>query len=126
MLLREPLEFQVSYYNWRMMDNIAKGLGTYNFDLHFRALQRNFMAEFLLSRWLEIPRASLLVMSEEKKYNCLNRMLAGFWFVGAHSDCDRLIAQIGRDLGVPATARRRNTAAELQAQTGWRPLTSIR
>ncbi len=106
------------------MDNIAKGLGTYSFGLHFRALQRNFMAEFLLSRWLEIPRALLLVMSDDQKYSRLSQVLAGFWFVGAHSDCDRLIAQIGPDLGVPATARRRNTAAELQAQTGWRPLTS--
>jgi TPR repeat len=124
LLLRDPLEFHVSYYNWRMMDNIAKGLGTYSFDLHFRALQSNFMADLLLSRWLEIPRRARLVMADNKKYRILNRMLAGFWFVGAHTDCDRVIAAIGPGVGVPPAAPRRNTAAELQAQTGWPLLTS--
>ena len=106
------------------MDNIAKGLGTYSFDIHLRALRRNFMTDFLLSRWLRIGRRSLLVMTDEQKYQRLNRMLAGFWFVGAHTDCDRLIAEIAPGLGVPPTAPRRNTAVELQAQTGWRLLTS--
>ncbi len=85
LLLRDPLEFHVSYYNWSMMDNISKGLGTYSFDLHFRALQPNFMADFLLSRWLEIPRRARLLMADEQKYRILNQMLAGVlvcW--GAH------------------------------------------
>ncbi|HEY2538758.1 MAG TPA: tetratricopeptide repeat protein [Stellaceae bacterium] len=124
LLLRDPLEFHVSYYNWSMMDNIAKGLGTYSFDLHFRALQPNFMADFLLSRWLEIPRRARLLMADEQKHRILNQMLAGFWFVGEHTDCDRVIAAIAPDLGVPPAAPRRNTAAELQAQTGWRLVTS--
>ncbi len=51
-------------------------------------------------------------------------MLAGFWFVGAHTDCDRLVDAIGADLGVPPLARPRNTSAELQAQTGWRLVTA--
>ena len=89
LLLRDPLEFQISYYNWTMMDNIAKGLATYSFDLHFRALQPNFMADFLLSRWLEIPRRARLLMADEQKYRILKQMLAGFWFVGEHTDCDR-------------------------------------
>ncbi len=64
------------------------------------------------------------MMAEGKKYDILNRMMAEFWFVAAHTDCDRLIAEIGPDLGVPPTARRRNTSAALQSQTGWRLLTS--
>ena len=122
-LLRDPLELQLSYYNWKMMDHLAKGLGTYGFALHLRALPRNFMTHFLLSRWLEVPWLRLAVMPEGQKYALLNETLAGFWFVGGHQHCDRIIAEIGRDLGVPATARPRNTAAELQAHTGWRLLT---
>ena len=53
-LLRDPLELQISFYNWQMMDNLAKGLGTYSFDWHLCALPRNFTAHFLLLRWLEI------------------------------------------------------------------------
>jgi hypothetical protein len=59
-LLRDPLELQISFYNWQMMDNLAKGLGTY--DWHLRALPRNFIAHFLLSRWLEIRWRRLMVM----------------------------------------------------------------
>ena len=124
LLLRDPLQLQISFYNWEMMDNLSKGLETYSFDTHLRALRRNFIADFLLSRWLRITRRSLLVMADEEKYRVLNQMLAGFWFVGAHTDCDRLIAEIAPGLGVPPNAPRRNTSVESQAQTGWRLLTS--
>jgi hypothetical protein len=124
LLLRDPLQLQISFYNWEMMDNIAKGLGTYSFDIHLRALRRNFMTDFLLSRWLRIKRRSLLAMADEEKYRVLNRMLAGFWFVVAHTDCDRLIAEIAPGLSVPPNAPRRNTSVESQAQTGWRLLAS--
>ena len=46
LLLRDPLQLQISLYNWQMIDNIAKGLGTYSFDIHLRALHRNFMSTF--------------------------------------------------------------------------------
>ncbi|MGH7047755.1 MAG: tetratricopeptide repeat protein [Stellaceae bacterium] len=123
-LLRDPLELQISLYNWQMMDHLAKGLGTYSLELHLQAMPRDFMAHFLLSRWLEISWPRLLTMSDTAKYHALDQMLAGFWFVGAHTDCDRLIAAIGPDLGVPPLARARNTAAQLQAETGWRLVTA--
>ena len=123
-LLRDPLELQISFYNWQMMDNLAKGRGTYGFALHQRALPRDFIAHFLLSRWLEIPWPALLAMRQATKYEMLNRMLAGFWFVGAHADCDRLIAVLGRDLGTPPIAARRNSSAEAQGRTGWQLLSA--
>jgi hypothetical protein len=124
LLLRDPLELQISLYNWQMMDHLAKGLGTYGFELHLRALPRNFITHFLLSRWLEIPWVRLMAMVDETKYRYLNRMLADFWFVGAHTDCGRLVEAIGPDLGVPPLARPRNTSVELQAHTGWRLVTA--
>jgi tetratricopeptide (TPR) repeat protein len=119
-LLRDPLQLQISLYNWRMMDHLAKGLGTYSFELHLRALPRNFIAHFLLSRWLEIPWLRLARMADSEKYEILNRTLANFWFVGAHSDCDRIIEAISSDLGVPPVAVARNTSADWQVHTGWR------
>ena len=123
-LLRDKLELQISFYNWQMMDNLAKGLGTYRFALHQRAFPRDFIGHFLLSRWLEIPWRALLAMKDANKHDMLNRNLAGFWFVGGHADCDRLIATLGRDLGIPPVAPRRNSSAELQGRTGWRLLTT--
>ncbi|HTV45162.1 MAG TPA: tetratricopeptide repeat protein [Stellaceae bacterium] len=118
-LLRDPLELQLSLYNWQMMDHLAKGLGTYSLALHLQAMPRDFMAHFLLSRWLELSWSRLLAMTDAAKHRALDRMLGKFWFVGAHTDCDRLIAALGPEFDVPPLARARNTAAQLQAETGW-------
>ena len=112
-LLRDPLQLHLSFYNWKMMDHLAKGWGTYSFSLHLRALPRNFIAHFLLSRWVELSSAQIDGdVRQRENINILNNALAGFWFVGAHSDCDRVIAAIGADLRVPPVAAPRNTSAD--------------
>jgi TPR repeat len=124
LMLRDPLQLQISLYNWMMMNHLSKGLGTYSFELRLQSLPRNFVAHFLLSRWLEIPWLRLMTMTDSEKYDILNQTLANFWFVGAHSDCDRVIKAISADLGVPPAAIPRNTSAELQAHTGWELVTA--
>ena len=123
-LLRDPLSLQISLYNYRMMNHLNRGLGTYGFDLHLRALPRDWVAHRLLAGWLEIPWPRLMAMSGAEKYRILNEMLAGFWFVGNHADCDRLIAAIAPELGAPPVARPRNTARQWQKQIYWQPLTA--
>jgi len=121
-LLRDPVSLHLSLYNHRMMLHLTKGLGTYSFDLHLKAQPRDFIAHRLLARWLEIPWPLLMAMTDQQKYAALNRALSQFWFVGSHTDCDRLMAAIAPDLGVPAAARRRNTAAEWERRATWRSL----
>jgi tetratricopeptide (TPR) repeat protein len=120
-LLRDPISLQISLYNHRMMVNQTKAAGTYNFALHLKALPRDFIAHHLLMRWLEIPWSVLLAMTDRQKYAVLNRALSQFWFVGSYTDCDRLVAAICRDLGIPEAARRRNTAAEWEKRVAWQP-----
>jgi len=122
-LLREPLSLQLSLYNYRMMNHLAKGLGTYDFAVHLRAQPRDFIAHWLLARWLEIPWPRLMAMSDADKYRRLNRALGQFWFVGDYTDCDRVIAAVAPDLAVPAVARPRNTARQWHKQIKWEPLT---
>ena len=122
-LLREPLSLQLSLYNYRMMNHLAKGRGTYGFAVHLRAQPRDFIAHWLLARWLEIPWPRLMAMSDDAKYRLLNRALSQFWFVGDYTDCDGVIAAIAPDLGVPATAPPRNTARQWHKQIRWEPLT---
>ncbi|MGH7052793.1 MAG: tetratricopeptide repeat protein [Stellaceae bacterium] len=121
-LLRDPVGLQLSLYNYRMMNYLAKGLGTYGLALHLKSLPRDYIAHLLLHRWLGLPWPALLALGAARKYEILNRMLADFWFVGAHTDCERVIAAIAPDLGVPATATPRNTAAEWAKRVAWRPL----
>ena len=123
-LLRDPVSHRLSLYNYRMMNHLNKGLGTYSFDLHVRAQPRDWAAHRLLGAWLEIPWWRLMVMSDAEKYRILNEMLAEFWFVGGYADCDRVIAAISADLGVPPQARARNTAEQWHKQIYWEPLTA--
>src|SRR5439155_7961848 len=123
-LLRDPLSLQLSLYNYRMMNHLNRGFGTYGFDLHLRALPRDWVAHRLLAGWLEIPWPRLMTMSGAEKYRVLNEMLAGFWFVGSHADCDRLIAAVAPELGAPPVGRPRNTARQWQKQIYWQPLTA--
>jgi hypothetical protein len=82
LLLREPLSLHLSLYNYRMINNLLIGRGTYSFALHLRTEPRNFTATWLLLHWLKIPWYRVLLMSDGEKYRILNEMLSHFWFVG--------------------------------------------
>ncbi len=121
-LLRPPADLLLSLYNFRMLSYRAKGLGTYSFDLHLNALPRNFMSQFLLAGWLGLGALERRAMTDTQVFERLSAELASFWFVGAHSDCDRLWDVVGREVGVEGPARRRNTEAEWREQVDWTPL----
>lgn len=123
-LLRDPLSFQVSYYNFKMMRYLASGARPFSFALYYRALQRDPMAHFLLSRWLEVSPARLLLMPVAEKWRRLCEALSGFWFVGDYRRCDDLIAAVAPALGVPARAKRVNDEAAWARTVDWRPLTA--
>jgi tetratricopeptide (TPR) repeat protein len=123
-LLRDPIGHRLSLYNYRMMNHLNKGLGTYSFGLHVQALPRDWVAHRLLHVWLEISWARLMVMSDFEKYQILNETLREFWFLGSYTDCDQVIAAIAQDLGVPLRARARNTARQWQKRIYWESLTA--
>ena len=121
-LLREPLNFHISLYNFRMMNRLRRGWPAYDFDAYLRAAPRDMIAHFLLSRWLELPEAALLTMPRARKFDLLNRELERFWFVGAYTDGDRLIEQVAAAVGVPPQARKRNATSQWSRRVDWRPL----
>jgi hypothetical protein len=121
-LLRDPVSLQVSLYNFMMMSFLRWGQGTYSFELHLKTYSRNFVLHFLLHRWLEIPWPILLAMPDATKLELLQRHLSRFWFVGAHTDCERLSGALAPDLGVPPVPLPRNTQDEWHRFIDWRPL----
>ncbi len=121
-LLREPLGFFLSYYNFRMMRYLKAGWRTYDFATANRSLPRNPVADFLLGAYLEMPWARRAAMPDREKYERLNDFLATCWFVGGHVRCDDLIAALAPELGVPATAERANTGEDWQRKVDWTPL----
>ncbi len=123
-LIREPTSFLLSYYNFRMMRYIADGKKPYSFELHLRSQPANMISHFILSRWCEIPWATLLTMSSEAKYERLNRELASFWYVADYSKCDELSGLISAKLDIPAIATRANTKENWLKRVDWQPLTA--
>ena len=121
-LLRDPVSQFVSHYNFRMMRYLSQGLGTYSPEIAYRARQPNFVTHFILRNFLEIPWPRLLSLSAVEKYAAVNRFLSSFWFVGDYMRCNDLIAALAPELGVPATAKARNTCAEWQRRVHWTPL----
>ena len=122
MLLRDPVGFHVSYYNHRMMFSLSRGGPTCGFERHFSGQPRDLVPLLLLWYWLEMPLRAILATGNARKYERLNEVLAGFWFVGSYADGDRLLAAVTADLGIPAAARRKNTTSDWSKRVAWRPL----
>ena len=121
-LLRDPLSQFISHYNFRMMRYLSQGLGTYSPDIAYQARQRNFVTHFILRNFLEIPWPRLLTLSAVEKYAAVNQFLTSFWFVGDYTRCNDLVAALAPELGLPSTAKRKNTSAEWQRRVRWNPL----
>lgn len=119
LLLRDPVSHIVSYYNFRMMRYLSRGLHPYSFSLAYRATQRNFITHYILRNFLELPWSRLARFSDDEKYDTVNAFLATFWFVGDYRLCDDLIAALGATLAIPGCAAAINTCAEWQRRGRW-------
>lgn len=122
LLLRDPIGFHVSYYNYLMMFSLSRGGPTCSFERHLRIQPRDMVPLMLLLHWLEMPLRTILATGDARKYALLNESLAGFWFVGSYEDGDRLLAAVAADLGLPTRAARKNTTAEWRNRSAWQPL----
>jgi len=123
-LLREPVSHAISYYNYRMMRYLSQGLGTYDFELAYRAGRRNPICHFLLNSYLEISWFRLCAMSAQEKYELLNRCLSRFWFVADYTRCNDLVGALSSELGLPEEGIRKNTSSQWQQRVTWAPLIS--
>jgi len=123
LLLRDPASHFVSYYNYRMTRYLSEGLQPYGVEVAYRAMQRNFVAHYILKNFLELTWTQIASLSDQDKYDLVNAFLSTFWFVGDYQLCDDLLGALGDRLGIVADARPHNCLNELARGAGWRPLT---
>lgn len=121
-VLRDPVQLMISYYNFRMMRYLSEGLRPHTFDMHVRSMTVDPVAHFFLERWLEMPWWRIASLSVEEKIDILDRTLASLDRVVDISRTDELAAWHSRDLGIPEVPKRVNTEAQWRATTGWRPI----
>jgi hypothetical protein len=111
-LIRDPVSFTVSMYNFlltRPLNDSGIPPGT-PFETWYRGYKRNRMTLFLLRTYFEFSELDLLLTPARRKLAYVDQRLSEFWFVGTQSDCNELIGVIAADLGVSGTVVSRNTA----------------
>jgi len=122
-VLRDPEELVLSWYNYRMMRYAAEGRRPYPFALHLASLPPDPVAHFLLERWCERPWLGLAQMGPDEKRDRLDGVLGRFDHVADISRADRLIAELSGRVGIPADAPRENTSEGWRDRVDWQPLT---
>jgi hypothetical protein len=105
-----------------MMRYLSEGLHPYSFALAYGAMQRNFIAHYILRNFLEVPWHRLARFSDNDKYDIVNAFLATFWFVGDYRLCDDLVAALAATLNIPDRAAPTNTCAEWERRVSWKRL----
>lgn len=107
-LLRDPLSLLVSFYNFRMSRFTFEGWPHVSFERFYQSRHLNPVSTFLLVNYLEVSWPRMLAMSAAEKFDRLSSALDEFWFVGDYRQCDRLIATVSEEFGIPDQAPRAN------------------
>ncbi len=121
-ILRNPEQQILSWYNYRMMRYMSEGLYPFSFSLFLRAFPTDPVAYYLLERWLEMPWIRIASLSAEQKVALLDQTLSQFDRVVDISKADELCAWHCQDLGIPLVPGRSNTSDEWVEKTGWKPI----
>ncbi|MEM0923544.1 MAG: hypothetical protein AAGI13_10895 [Pseudomonadota bacterium] len=107
-LLRDPLGYFLSFYNYRWARHAAGDAKPPDFSLWYRTQRRNPITRFLLNRYFEHGIPALYRFSSQGRLAWLEQRLAQFHFVGSYRYTGEMIAGISRELGLPEEAERAN------------------
>ncbi len=72
-LLREPVSFYVSLYNWTMAVRQRRGEPTFGFRLFLKTVSRDMVSKYLLTHWFEIDHRALSFITRRRRYALLNK-----------------------------------------------------
>ena len=109
MLLRDPLGYLLSFYNYRWT-RFEQGYGPRppEFAAWYAAQRRNPISRFLLNRFFEWGVPAIYGLSSTARLSWLETRLADFHFVGSYRRAGEMIAGVSRELGVPEAVEDRN------------------
>jgi hypothetical protein len=108
-LLRDPVGFHLSLYNYRVMRHRAgTGPRPPDFVRWYAAQRRDPVSRFLLNHYYDLRIPALYRLSSRDRLAFLEARLRDFRFVGGYRRADELISGISRELGVPDEVTPRN------------------
>jgi len=106
-LVRDPVGHFFSHYNFRMQKYTNAGMNAFGFDIWYKSRSPDPISKFIFA-YLEVPFYKQLVLSDQAKLDLILDALTGFWHVGLHKDCGKLIARIAKDKGVSSDFETQN------------------
>ncbi|MEM9009636.1 MAG: hypothetical protein AAGE18_00295 [Pseudomonadota bacterium] len=112
LLIREPLSWFLSFYNYRLWRQREWGEpAPPRFATWYRGQRTNPISRFILNRYFEVGYPEILTLSSQTRLRRLNRDLARFHFVGDLRFAGEVIAAASAELGLPAEVTPRNVGA---------------
>jgi len=118
-LLRDPVSHLVSIFNlrWRTYE-AGSGPNPGSFAHWYARQRRNQISRFLLNRYFEQGIPAMYRLSSAARLAYLERRLARFRFVGAHTRADEMIGAVSAELGIPDRAERFATTRQPKLAPG--------
>lgn len=116
LLLREPVGWYLSFYNYRIGRHLDRGeRRPPAFPLWYRAQRRNPVARFLLTRYFGVGYPRILGLSSRAQFRFLCDALARFHFVGDIGHAGEMVAEASAALGLPGDLRTENVGKVREA-----------
>jgi hypothetical protein len=122
-ILRNPEDQMISWYNFTMMRYMLQGFKTFPFRVFLRSIPADPTSYFLLERWLEMSWLQIANMKLEAKATLLDQALSRLDQVVDISKANWLCAWHCKQLGIPGTPERVNSSEQWRSMSGWTPVT---
>ncbi|MBM4114524.1 MAG: hypothetical protein FJ252_01450 [Phycisphaerae bacterium] len=107
-MIRDPLGFLLSHYNYRMSRYARQGVNQIGFELWYRTRPLNPVTHFILNRYLEMPHTKLWQLKPRDRIRVLDDALEKFAFVSSYRSCDGFLRTLSEELGIETEFKARN------------------
>lgn len=99
-LIRDPMSYLVSLYNYRMYRYKRRGAKQIPFEHWYKTRSADPISTFILRRYMEFSPSQLWVMTRDKKAKILSGLLDRFDYVGSYNFCSTFLQEFSSRLGI--------------------------
>jgi len=110
-MIRDPLTFLISHYNFRMNRYLKAGKNRFPFDLWYKTRPLNPISHFLLHRYVEIPLPTLWRMPAADRLARLQDVADRFHFVASLTACCPFLTRLSGALEITPQFESRNVTS---------------
>ncbi|WP_448953008.1 hypothetical protein [Labrys neptuniae] len=114
-LLREPVSFYVSLYNFLQTKPRRHRVEGVSFERWYPTNKHNRISRFYFKQYFGLSSLGIRWMSQRQRFEFLLRHFETFWFVGDYRHCEAVMAAITQDVGWAFQTLPHENAAPIKA-----------